>query len=159
MYFKDFLNNQSKTLIMGILNLTPDSFYDGNKYIKNNNLVNRFKILEKVDLIDVGCETSKPGSLKIRALDELKRLKLIDKIPFLDNKFYSIDTYKSNIYRYGGKFKGLSYSVEDVPITGGEFSMDRKDGIYGKIGIIKGIETTFCGNLINFRFIAIHPSS
>jgi len=100
MYFKDFLNNQSKTLIMGILNLTPDSFYDGNKYIKNNNLVNRFKILEKVDIIDVGCETSKPGSLKIRALDELKRLKLIDKIPFLDNKFYSIDTYKPNIAKY-----------------------------------------------------------
>jgi len=100
MYFKDFLNNQSKTLIMGILNLTPNSFYDGDRYSKNDTLVNRFKTLEKVDIIDIGCETSKPGSLKIKELEELKRLKVTDKIPFLDNKFYSIDTYKPNIAKY-----------------------------------------------------------
>ena len=64
MYFKDFLNNQSKTLIMGILNLTPDSFFDGGTYNDNNTLINRLKLLEKVEIIDIGCETSKPGSLK-----------------------------------------------------------------------------------------------
>ena len=55
---------------------------------------------------------------------------------------YCPDTYKDNIYRYGGQFKGLTYTQEGVGITGGEFSMDRKDGIYGTIEIVKGIETT-----------------
>ena len=55
---------------------------------------------------------------------------------------YNPDTYKNNIYRYGGKFCGLTYSQEGVGISGGKFSMDRKAGIYGTIDIIKGIETT-----------------
>ena len=55
---------------------------------------------------------------------------------------YCPDTYNDNIYRYGGQFKGLTYTQEGVAITGGQFSMDRKDGIYGTIEIIKGIDTT-----------------
>jgi hypothetical protein len=55
---------------------------------------------------------------------------------------YCPDNYKDNIYRYGGQFKGITYTQEGVAITGGEFSMDRKDGIYGTIEIVKGIETT-----------------
>ena len=55
---------------------------------------------------------------------------------------YCPDTYKDNIYRYGGQFCGLTYTQEGVGISGGEFSMDRKAGIYGTIDIIKGIETT-----------------
>jgi len=55
---------------------------------------------------------------------------------------YNPNSYKENIYIYGNKFKGISYSVQDVPISGGSFSMDRKDGIYGTLDIVKGIETT-----------------
>ena len=47
MYFKDFLDKNSKTLIMGILNITPDSFYDGNKYFDsdlNEKIKNHFQL-------------------------------------------------------------------------------------------------------------------
>ena len=52
----------NKTAIMGILNLTPDSFYDGGKYTNKNNLLNRFNDFKYADIIDVGCESSKPDS-------------------------------------------------------------------------------------------------
>ena len=118
MYFKDFLNNQSKTLIMGILNLTPDSFFDGGTYNDNNTLINRLKLLEKVEIIDIGCETSKPGSLKITELEELNRLKKIINIPFSDNKYYSIDTYKPTIAKYA-----LEHGFNMInDISGGENS-------------------------------------
>ena len=42
MFFQDFLNKYSKTLVMGILNITPDSFYDGSKYQETDLLKNRF---------------------------------------------------------------------------------------------------------------------
>jgi len=42
MYFQDFLNKHSRTLVMGILNITPDSFYDGNKYYNYSDLSKRF---------------------------------------------------------------------------------------------------------------------
>jgi|TARA_Y100000296_G_C5156328_1_gene249275 hypothetical protein len=61
---------------------------------------------------------------------------------------YDPDNYKDNIYRYGGKFKGLTYCIEDVAISGGEFSMDRKEGIYGTINIVKGIKAVSTKNAI-----------
>ena len=50
MYFKDFLDKNSKTLIMGILNITPDSFYDGKKYYKSD-LLQRINQLNECDII------------------------------------------------------------------------------------------------------------
>ena len=47
MYFQDFLNKNSRTLVMGILNITPDSFYDGNQYLKKKQLISRFDKLNK----------------------------------------------------------------------------------------------------------------
>ncbi len=42
--FSEFLNSYSKTLIMGILNVTPDSFYDGTDNIDSSYLKNKFKV-------------------------------------------------------------------------------------------------------------------
>jgi len=99
MYFQDFLNKNSKTLIMGILNITPDSFYDGDKYLTDEKISSRIRDLKKSDIIDVGAESSRPGAPSISELDELKRISKI--FPFLSDKkqYYSIDTYKPNIAR------------------------------------------------------------
>ena len=64
---------------MGILNITPDSFYDGSKKIftnhdELNNKINEFKY---ADIIDVGCESSKPGSKPISEKEEIERLSKI----------------------------------------------------------------------------------
>ena len=99
MYFQDFLNNYSRTLVMGILNITPDSFYDGNKYFQNKRLIQRFNDLNKCDIIDIGAESSRPGSKPISETEEINRISQIFDFLSNSNKYYSIDTYKPNIAR------------------------------------------------------------
>ena len=62
--------------IMGILNITPDSFYDGGKYFSLESAVNRAGILisEGADIIDVGGESTRPNSEPIFVEEELKRV-------------------------------------------------------------------------------------
>ena len=72
-------------------------------------------------------------------------------VPYTDNlvkhfdesgdKLYDPIDFKNNIFKYGGKFRGLYYSKNNVPISNGHFSMDRNAGIIGTIDIIKGIKT------------------
>jgi len=92
----------SKTLIMGILNVTPDSFYDGGKYntIKQALIHTEQMISEGADIIDVGGESTRPGSNSVSQKEELSRV-----IPIIDaiNKNFvipvSIDTTKSMVAR------------------------------------------------------------
>ena len=95
----------NKIQIMGILNVTPDSFYDGqgDQYLDNVDEYNRklSQDLFKADIIDVGAESTRPGSLKISAKEEINRLSFIkDKISFLNHMKYSIDTYKYDVAKY-----------------------------------------------------------
>lgn len=86
--------------IMGILNVTPDSFSDGGKYNSTEAAVKRAKEIEAegADFIDIGGESSGPGSTDVSEKDELKRV-----IPVIEavNKEVSIpisiDTYKSKV--------------------------------------------------------------
>jgi len=87
--------------VMGILNVTPDSFYDGGKYTKKEIIKKRVEqiIKEGADIIDLGAESTRPGSERVNEEEELQRLapaleiikKIDDRIPV------SIDTYKSKI--------------------------------------------------------------
>jgi len=71
----------SKTLIMGILNVTPDSFHDGGKYntIKQALIHTEQMISEGADIIDVGGESTRPGSNSVSEKEELRRV-----IPIID---------------------------------------------------------------------------
>ena len=53
--------NNDNTLIMGILNLTPDSFYDGNKSLSPQFFLKRYNKISNADIIDIGAESSRPG--------------------------------------------------------------------------------------------------
>ena len=53
MYFQDYCNSTSRTLIMGIINVTPDSFYDGGKYLVKDALVNRI-----IETKNISCQNS-----------------------------------------------------------------------------------------------------
>lgn len=90
----------SKTYIMGILNVTPDSFSDGGKYTKAEEALKRAKEIESegADFIDIGGQSTRPGSKEISVDEELERV-----IPILEavkdeiNIPISIDTYRSKV--------------------------------------------------------------
>jgi len=101
-YKGKFLNLGTKTAIMGILNVTPDSFSDGGEFFDIENAVKRTaQMLEDgADIIDIGGESTRPGSEPVTVEEELSRvipvIKAIRKE--LGDKFLiSIDTYKSQV--------------------------------------------------------------
>ncbi len=65
-----------RTLIMGVLNVTPDSFSDGGKFITVKKAVGAALAMERAgaDILDVGAESTRPGSVAISAAEELARL-------------------------------------------------------------------------------------
>lgn len=65
-----------RTLIMGIINCTPDSFYDGGRYASPDAAVDRFHeiIAEGADWIDVGGESTRPGAAPVDAAEEWQRI-------------------------------------------------------------------------------------
>ena len=108
---KNFLNfvNFSEPSIMGILNLTPDSFSDGGKFNKKNK---SFKHISKMiksgaQIIDIGGESTRPGSKTIKVENEWKR---VQKVLELFKKKYkkvclSLDTRKSELMIKGVKLE------------------------------------------------------
>ncbi|MDA3912324.1 MAG: dihydropteroate synthase [Bacteroidales bacterium] len=92
-----------KALVMGILNLTPDSFFDGGKYFTETEIKTRIQqmIAEGVDIIDIGGMSSRPGSDEISIETEWERLeKGLHCIREIDaNIPISVDTYRSKIAR------------------------------------------------------------
>jgi dihydropteroate synthase len=89
-----------RTLIMGILNVTPNSFSDGGKHLSKDDAVKHALLMEKqgADIIDIGGESTRPGAKTISLDEEMNRTMpviehLIEKI----NIPISIDTYKSDV--------------------------------------------------------------
>ena len=98
-------NGQSFSLeypaVMGILNLTPDSFSDGGNYMDPNLAVE--KALQMVDegaqIIDLGGESTRPGSDSVSEKEEIRRvIPILEKLP-LDQFLISIDTTKAEVAR------------------------------------------------------------
>jgi len=96
------LNLARKTAIMGVLNVTPDSFYDGGRYTRQDKALRRAEqmIEEGVDIIDVGGESTRPGSERVGLEEEIKRvIPIIEKIRENFDLPISIDTYKVEVAR------------------------------------------------------------
>ena len=94
------LNLNNKTLIMAILNVTPDSFFDGGKFNSYDKGIARIDsfIKQKADIIDIGGESTRPGADKVRAKKELERI--LPFIKYIKKKYkilVSVDTYKSMV--------------------------------------------------------------
>ena len=84
-----------KPIIMGILNITPDSFYESSRCMKPHDLKKKINQIIDSDIIDIGAESSRPNSKPITINDELNRLEVVfDNMELFENKFLSIDTYK-----------------------------------------------------------------
>ncbi|KAL4569468.1 hypothetical protein LXL04_025106 [Taraxacum kok-saghyz] len=92
-----------KTSVMGILNLTPDSFSDGGKFETVANAISRVQTMvsEGVDIIDLGAQSTRPLASKISVEQELDRLiPVLEKIlelPEIEGKLISVDTFYSKV--------------------------------------------------------------
>ena len=116
--------NISEPLIMGILNLTPDSFSDGGLYNKSNKAFRHIKnmIYKGADIIDIGGESTRPDSKDVPHGAEWKRLEKIicnfkKKFP---KTFLSIDTRKSDVM-----LKAIRYKTDLINDVSG-FNYDQK---------------------------------
>lgn len=97
------LDYSKKTLIMGILNITPDSFSDGGKYNQLENVVERAKELVEAgaDIIDIGGESTRPGYEEISVEEEIARVvPAIEAIVKEVQVPLSIDTYKAEVAKH-----------------------------------------------------------
>jgi dihydropteroate synthase len=89
-----------RTLIMGILNVTPDSFYDGGRYNNAKQAVERALQMaeEGADIIDIGGQSSRPGANSVEEKEELERvIPVIKKLASRIKVPISIDTYKAGV--------------------------------------------------------------
>ncbi|WBF65686.1 MAG: dihydropteroate synthase [Candidatus Kinetoplastibacterium crithidii] len=94
-----FIIDYSNPVVMGILNVTPDSFSDAGKYYSYKNAISHAEkmIDEGVDIIDIGAESTRPGSLPVPKDEELRRLLPVIKCLLKYNIPLSIDTYKPEV--------------------------------------------------------------
>lgn len=95
-----------RTLIMGVLNVTPDSFSDGGRYFDPDRAYARALELEEqgADIIDIGAESTRPGSARISEAEEKRRL--IPVLKRLRGRLavpVSVDTYKAGVAEHALK--------------------------------------------------------
>ena len=101
-----------RTLVMGVLNVTPDSFSDGGKYMEPDRAFARAIELEEqgADIIDIGAESTRPGAERVSEAEELRRL--VPVLKRLRGKLsvpISADTYKSAVAE-----KALEHGAEII---------------------------------------------
>lgn len=97
---------QNHTYVMGILNLTPDSFSDGGKWVNRDKALYRVEemLAEGMDILDVGGESTRPGYTTISDEEEISRV--VPVIEAIKSRFdvpVSLDTYKSQVAKAGIK--------------------------------------------------------
>ena len=90
-----------KTLVMGILNVTPNSFADGGKYFAKEDAINQGRRLfaEGADIIDVGGESTKPGVERVSQEEELTRVIPVITELVKDGATISVDTMRAEVAR------------------------------------------------------------
>lgn len=100
---KGTLTDLSAPAIMGILNITPDSFYDGGKYKDESDILRRTEkmLSEGATFIDVGAYSSRPGAKHVDETEELHRI--VPVVSLLIKKFpdilISVDTFRASVAR------------------------------------------------------------
>jgi dihydropteroate synthase len=95
--------DDSKAYVMGILNVTPDSFSDGGLYFRPENAIKHAEEMLKdgADIIDVGAYSTRPGSEEITDKEEMRRLsRVLPEIRKMTDKIISVDTFNPETAEY-----------------------------------------------------------
>lgn len=120
---KDFSFELGKrTYVMGILNVTKDSFADGGKYNTPNKAKEHTKemLLQGADIIDIGAQSTRPSSTLMSAQEELNIIKQY--LPYLSNEFgcvFSVDTFYPQVAEYA-----LNNGASIINDVSGKFNED-----------------------------------
>lgn len=143
MFFKDTFFSKNRSLncggklldltipkVMGILNVTPDSFYDGGKYEDADEILKKVRCMidEGADIIDIGGMSTRPGSEPVSEDEEFRRIMMA--IEVIREQYpeiiISLDTYRSGTVRAAVR----EFSVGIInDISGGEMDPDMFDTI------------------------------
>ncbi len=128
-FFMPTINHMIKTkkspLIMGILNVTPDSFSDGGHFFSPKKAIDHaFQMLDEgADMIDIGGESTKPGALPVPIDEEIARIKpVLEALKNETNLYLSLDTNKAKVMELGLDL-GVSM-INDVYALRNEGAMD-----------------------------------
>lgn len=92
-----------RPMVMGILNVTPDSFFDGGQYQNEQKALSAAEqhLKDGATFIDIGAYSSRPGAKHISVEEEIKRLSILEKIAKeFPEAYLSIDTFRSEVARY-----------------------------------------------------------
>jgi dihydropteroate synthase len=92
----------SRTRVMGVVNITPDSFFDGGRFFERSKAVERcLQLVESgADIVDLGGESSRPGAEPVAVQEELDRvLPVLQEVRKQVPVLISVDTYKSTVAR------------------------------------------------------------
>jgi dihydropteroate synthase len=112
----------SRPLIMGVLNVTPDSFYDGGRYLNPESAGQRVSQMrdEGMDILDVGSYSSRPGAGNISSQEEWDRLEPVLKMVTarFPDMLISVDTFRAEIARMAVEDYGAGI-INDI--SGGRF--------------------------------------
>jgi dihydropteroate synthase len=127
----------SRTCLMGVLNVTPDSFSDGGRYLEPELAIERaLKMTEEgADIIDIGGESSRPGAQRVNLEEELRRvIPIVKAVKKKCDVAISIDTYKSEVAR-----QALSEGAEivnDITALNGDEDMARVIAAAGAAAVL-----------------------
>jgi dihydropteroate synthase len=125
-----------RTFIAGVLNVTPDSFSDGGKYFDPDLAFARAIELEEegADIVDIGAESTRPGSSRVSEAEELRRLvPVLKRLKGKLGALISVDTYKAQV---AAKALELGASIINDP-SGLTFDPDlAKSVLHGSGGLI-----------------------
>lgn len=94
----------ARTLVMGILNITPDSFSDGGMHLDVRRAVDAGlrMVADGADILDIGGESTRPGAESVGAAEEMRRvLPVLEQLAAATPALLSIDTYKAAVAREG----------------------------------------------------------
>lgn len=107
--------------IMGVLNLSPDSFYDGGKYHQEKQRANKVEkmLKEGADIIDIGAVSTRPGAALISVDEELSRIvwPLERLVKLFPDAIFSIDTFRAQVAKEC--IEGGAHIINDI--SGGNF--------------------------------------
>lgn len=123
-------------LVMGIINLTPDSFYEGSRFDNNTSILRQFEkmLSEGADIVDVGGQSTRPGSARVSEEEELSRVMPV--IELLSREFpealISIDSFYSKV-------------ASEAVITGACFVNDISGGTIDKqmLTVVGGLNVPY----------------
>ncbi len=121
-----------KVYIMGILNVTPDSFSDGGEYFNAQKALARAldMVEEGVDIIDIGGESTRPGATFVESKDELERI--LEPIRLLAEQVdipISVDTYKGDVAE--ASIKAGASMINDIMGLQGDRRLGEVVSYYG----------------------------